>query len=125
MAYFDRSEIRDELLKDLITEEDIADSTNYIEDIAMRLGVSPLRIPKPAPYQVKTLAMCYALMLTALNASRNDGGGGDNEADAYELKRRVYAKRVAELETQVTAQTLLGGGSAGKRFPVSIPMRRC
>jgi len=69
MAYFTISDIRDELLKGLITEADIAESTAYIDDIAIRLGVRPERIVSPVPFQVKTLAMSYALMLTALNAS--------------------------------------------------------
>lgn len=125
VAYFDPFEVRDELLKDMIKQEDIADSTEYIDDIALRLGVDPVRIPVPAPYQVRTLAMCYCLMTIALNASLNNGSGGENEADAYELKRRVYAKRVAELESQITVKTLLGGGSSGKKFPMSISLRRC
>lgn len=125
ISYFDPFEVRDVLLKDLITQEDIADSTEYIDDIAIRLGVDPARIPVPAPYQVKMLAMCYTLMSVALNAAMNNGAGGENEADAFELKRRVYAKRVADLEAQVTAQTLLGGGSSGGKIPVSIPLRRC
>jgi hypothetical protein len=125
MAYFALGDVRDELLKELITDADIAESTAYIDDIAMRLGVRPERIPEPPPFQIKSLAMSYALMLTALNASMNNGNGGENEADAYELKRRVYAKRVAELEAQVTVQTLLGGGSSGRKFPVAVPLRRC
>ena len=125
IAYFDPFEVRDELLKDMIKQEDIADSTEYIDDIALRLGVDPARILVPAPYQVRTLAMSYCLMTIALNASLNNGAGGENEADAFELKRRVYAKRVAELESQITAKTLLGGGSSGKKFPMSISLRRC
>lgn len=125
MAYFATEDIRDLLLKNLIKPEDVAESTAYIDDIALRLGVNPGRIPSPAPFQVKTLAMCYALMLTALNASRMNGDGSDDGADAYEMKRRVYARRVAELESQMTAQTLLGGGSAGRKFPVTVPLRRC
>lgn len=125
MAYFDITEVRDELLKQLITEHDVAESTSYIDDIAIRLGVRPERIAVPVPFQVKMLAQAYSLMITALNASMNNGAGGENEADAYELKRRVYAKRVAELEAQITVSTLLGGGSSGNKFPVSIPMRRC
>ncbi len=125
MAYFEASEIRDKLLQKLVKQEDIEESTAYIDDIALRLGVMPARIPSPAPYQVRTLAMCYALMTTAQNETRMNSDGGEDGADAYELKRRVYAKRVAELEAQITAQTLLGGGSAGKKFPVSIQLGRC
>lgn len=124
MAYFTMSDVRDELLKGLITEDDIAESTAYIDDIAIRLGVRPERIVTPAPFQVKTLAMSYALMLTALNASMNNGAGGENAADSYEIKRQVYAKRVAALEDQVTAQTLLGGGSSSRKFPVSTRLGR-
>lgn len=124
-AYFDTFEVRDALLKKLIKQEDILESSDYIEDIAIRLDVDPSRIPTPAPYQVRALAMSYTLMLVALNASLNNGTGGENAADAYELKRRAYAKRVSELEAHVTAQTLLGGGSAGKKIPMSVPLRRC
>nr|WP_092074949.1 hypothetical protein [Dendrosporobacter quercicolus]NSL49575.1 hypothetical protein [Dendrosporobacter quercicolus DSM 1736]SDN23345.1 hypothetical protein SAMN04488502_11531 [Dendrosporobacter quercicolus] len=125
MAYFDTTEIRDKLLVKLIKPEDIQESTDYIDDIALRLGVNPGRIPVPAPYQVRTLAMCYALMTAAQNETRMNSDGGEDGADSYELKRRIYAKRVAELEDQITAETLLGGGSASKKFPVSIPLRRC
>jgi hypothetical protein len=125
MAYFELADIRDSLLQKLVRPEDVEESAAYIDDIALRLGVNPGRIPSPAPFQVKTLAMCYALMLTAQNASRMNSDGGEDGADAYEMKRRIYAKRVAELEAQVTPQTLLGGGSAGKKIPVSIPMKRC
>lgn len=124
MAYFTMDDVRDELLKGLITEDDIIESTAYIDDIAIRLGVRPERIVTPTPFQVKTLAKCYALMQTALNASLNNGAGGENAADAYEIKRQVYAKRVASLEDQVTAQTLLGGGSASRKFPVSTRLGR-
>jgi hypothetical protein len=125
MAYFDPEEIRDKLLQKLVKPEDVEESTDYIDDIAMRFGVDPGRIASPAPYQVRTLAMCYTLMITAQNETRMNSDGGEDGADAYEMKRRIYAKRVAELEAQVTAQTLLGGGSAGKKIPVSIPMKRC
>lgn len=125
MPYFDPEEIRDKLLQKLVKPEDIEESTDYIDDIAIRLGVDPRRIPSPAPYQIRTLAMCYSLMTTAQNETRMNSDGGEDGADSYELKRRVYAKRVAELEAQVTVQTLLGGGSAGKNFPISIPLRRC
>jgi hypothetical protein len=125
MAYFETSEIRDKLLLKFVKPEDVAESTAYIDDIAIRLGVDPGRIPLPAPYQVRTLAMCYALMITAQNETRMNSDGGEDGADAYELKRRIYAKRVAELEAQVTAQTLLGGGSLGKKFPISISLGRC
>lgn len=125
MAYFDPLEVRDELLKTILAEADILDSTAYIDDLAVRFGVNPSKIPTPAPFQIKMLAMCYALMQTALNASMNNGSGGESEADAYELKRRIYAKRVADLESQVTAQTFTGGGSSSKKIPLSTPLRRC
>lgn len=125
MAYFNKEDVRDELLRRLLKQEDIDESTAYIDDIAARLRVDPAMIPTPAPYAVRTLAMSYALMQTALNASMNNGNGGENAADAYELKRRVYSARVAELESEITAQTLLGQGSRKARFPLSISMQRC
>ena len=125
MAYFETEDVRDFLLKGILKQEDIDESTAYIDDLAQRLEVAPARIPNPPPFQVKTLAMCYALMLCAGNASLMNGDGGENGADAYELKRRNYAKRVDELELQMTAATLTGGGSTGRRIPTSIPLRRC
>ncbi|WP_371374388.1 hypothetical protein [Sporomusa aerivorans] len=125
MAYFNKEDVRDELLKRQLKPEDIDESTAYIDDIAARLRVDPAMIPNPAPYAVRTLAMSYALMQAALNASMNNGNGGENAADAYELKRRVYAARVTELEGEINAQTLLGRGSQKSKFPLSISMQRC
>ena len=125
MAYFETEVVRDSLLKGILKQEDIDESTAYIDDLAQRLEISPARIPNPPPFQVKTLAMCYALMLCAGNKSMMNGDGGENGADAWELKRRIYAKRVDELELQMTATTLIGGGSTGRRIPTSIPLRRC
>lgn len=125
MAYFETEDVRDSLLKGILKQEDIDESTAYIDDLAQRLEVSPAAIPNPPPFQVKTLAMCYALMLCAGNKSMMNGDGGENGADAWELKRRIYAKRVDELELQMTAKTLIGGGSTGRRIPTSIPLRRC
>jgi hypothetical protein len=125
MAYFEQVDVRDALLKGILKQYDIDESTAYIDDLAQRLEVSPARIPTPPPFQVKTLAMCYALMLCAGNKSMMNGDGGENGADAWELKRRIYAKRVDELELQMTATTLTGGGSTGRRIPTSIPLRRC
>lgn len=126
MAYFNQDEVRDVLLKNILKQDDIDESTAYIDDIAQRLQVSPTRIPTPPPFQVKTLAMCYALMVCAGNASLMNGDGGENGADAYELKRKNYAKRVEELETQITAQTLTGNASStGRTIPINISFGRC
>jgi hypothetical protein len=125
MAYFETEDVRDSLLKGILKQEDIDESTAYIDDLSQRLEVSPTRIPNPPPFQIKTLAMCYALMVCAGNKSMMNGDGGENGADAWELKRRIYAKRVDELEPQITAQTLTGGtSSTGRMIPINIPFGR-
>ena len=125
-VYFDVDDVDDELLKEYLQQYDgIAKSTRYIEDLAAGLGVSPEEIIDPVPFKVAELAECYALMETAKKKSMMNGSGGEDGADAYELKRRVYAAEVSRLEAQITADTLTGGQSVRRRtFPGSIPLYR-
>ena len=124
--YFDTAGVDDELLKEIITSEAVAKSTSYIEDLAAGLNVAVEDIAQPTPFKVVELAECYALMETAKKKSMMNSNGNNDGADAYELKRRVYAAEVDRLEAQITAETLTGGKSAARRtFPGSIPIYRC
>lgn len=125
MAYFEVAEIRDQLLKNIIVQSDVDESTNYVEDLALSYGVSPDDIPKDPPYIVRKIAMYYALMTCAQNTSRYNDEGDDVGPDAYEMKRRMYASRLSDIEGKLTAASFAGGASAVTRFPTRIPMRRC
>lgn len=124
-VYFNPHLLRDELLSSLVTEEQIIQSTRYIEDLALSLGVSPNKIAKPVPYKVEILASYYTLMITALQQSMMNSDGSENGEDAYELKRKVYAKMVYDLEGQITRGMLLGYTSTRRRaFPEVLPLSR-
>lgn len=107
MKYFEKEEIRDQLLADMLTEEDIADADNYIDDLAQSLNVEPRDIVIPTPYKVKQLAMSYALMICARGGSIMNERGADGN-DAYEIKRRVYQREIDRLTSAMTVQILTG-----------------
>ncbi|WP_110955208.1 hypothetical protein [Anaerosinus massiliensis] len=123
--YFDKNLIDDELLKECVTPTHIAKSTAYVEDLANSLGVGAGSIVEPAPFKIQQLAEAYALMEAAKKQSMMNTSGTVEGADAYELKRRVYAAEVDDLTDQITADTFTGGKSAKKRaFPMSVSVYR-
>ena len=83
--YFDTDDVVDALLGKKITDRVLVKSSLYIEDLAMNFGVRPERIAHPVPFKIARLAMCYALMMTALESSRMASNGEQDGADAYEL----------------------------------------
>lgn len=123
--YFDADTIDDEMLKDSVTEKQIYKTSQYIEDLAESLNVDAENILEPTPFKVAELAEAYALMETAKKQSMMNTNGAVEGADAYELKRRVYASEVSRLEAQITAETFTGGQSASRRtFPMSVKVYR-
>ena len=123
--YFDTTDTADELLTPCLKDTAIAKSSEYIESLALGLGVSVPRIISPTPFIVSELAEAYALMETAKKESMMNTDGQADGADAYELKRRVYAAEVERLEGQITADVLTGGSSVKRRvFPGSVPLYR-
>ena len=67
--YFNMEDVRDTLLQPRLSDEDVAESTDYVDGLAARLGVSPERIRTPVAYPIRQLALFYALMVCARNAS--------------------------------------------------------
>ncbi|MBP2629887.1 MAG: hypothetical protein H6Q70_515 [Firmicutes bacterium] len=129
--YFDTTLIDDSMLKTYVTETHIKKSTNYIEDLATSLGVAIANIANPTPFKIAELAEAYALMETAKKKSMMNTNGQIEGADAFELKRRVYAKQVDSLTNQITATTFTGPlvdahGNAitSLSFPISMVIRR-
>lgn len=123
--YFDADSIDDEMLKGSVTEKQIYKASQYIEDFAESLNVDPADILDPTPFKVAELAEAYALHETAKKQSMMNTSGAVEGADAFELKRRVYADEVSRLEAQITADTFTGGLSATRRkFPMSVKVYR-
>lgn len=115
---------RDELLKSAVSDNDISEADDYINDLSWSVGIDPIRIPTEIPYKVKQLAIAYALMTAASNKSRMNQKGQDG-VDAYELKRKVYAAKVTSLTDDITASPsiLLGRNSRPSTFK-SIALTR-
>lgn len=123
--YFKDIDVNDQLLNDVVNERDIVQSSQYIEDLARNYGVDPRDIPKPTPFKIARLAMFFCLMQTALEQTLMSSAGQEADDDAYEKKRKLYASLVADLESQLTADTFLGGISAVKTaFPATMKIYR-
>jgi hypothetical protein len=108
---------RDELLREIITQDDIIGATEFVNDFAWSKDVDPIEIPNiEIPYKVKQLAISYAFMTAAQNQSIMNQKGIDG-ADAYELKRKVYAAKVEALKNEITVPVLLGHSTRESSFP--------
>ena len=123
MSYCTLDDIRDELLKALVTDDDLAEADSEIDDIARSLNVDPTQIPSnPYPSIVKKLAAALTLNITARNNSLMNGADGE---DSYEIKMQVWAKEADRLTKMITPDLLLGGKPPQKsKFPFTIAMKR-
>ena len=124
--YFNIEDVLDVLLKDLLTDEDIQESTQYVNGLAARLSVAPDHIRTPIAYPVSQLALFYALMVCARNASALIDGNLETKEDAYERKRAIYEKEYLRWEARITAETFTGlaGADAGDAIPLTTKVRR-
>jgi hypothetical protein len=125
--YFNAEAVRDLLLKDRITDEDIQESTDYVNGVAVRLNVSPDRIRVPVAYPIQQLALFYALMVCARNQSiMVDGRDMEAGDDPYEKKRAIYEKEYQRWEGRITAETFTGlsGRDTGEAIPLTTKVRR-
>lgn len=110
MAYFSLDDITDGLLKGNVTEESVIASTEFINDLAYRFGVSVSEIPtNPVPYKIKKLAEYKALAESALSLSTMTDTDKGSGADAYELKRKIYEEKVLQSQTALSAEDFRGG----------------
>ncbi len=110
MSYCTLDDMKDSILKKLVTTDEIAEAEAYINDLAWSVGIDPIRIPKiEIPYKVHKLAIAYTLMTVAMNKSAMNTRAHDGE-DAYELKRKIYVKQVDDLTREIKLNTdfLLG-----------------
>lgn len=123
--YFDLDDLHDSLLNKRVSDWIMHKTSQYIEDLAKNYGVAPEDIKNPTPFKVNQIAVYYALMTAALESSRMASNGEQDGADAYELKRRVYADMLKDLLDEISAETFTEGLSApANPFPMSIKIHR-
>lgn len=125
-VYFDLTVIEGEsLLKTVVGISHIEKSTRYIENLAISLGVKVDEITNPIPMKIQELAECYTFMEAAKKKSKMNASGSSEGADAYELKRRVYAAEVDKLTKEITANDFLANkSSTAWEFPFTMPLYR-
>lgn len=104
-------DFEDELLGEVITESDLVAADDYVRVVASRLGVLFSQIPTdPVPLIVKDLALAVAYERRARLKSGIQPAayrGGDQE-DAYEAKRKIYAKERDRLVAEIGVSDFLG-----------------
>lgn len=102
MEYFDLSESRDTMIK--ITEEDLQESTRYVDALLQRQGIS--LSPGFIPHEVRRLAIAVAHRNRALLLSGR--GNGMSETDAYMAKYKAYDAEAKSWEILITPDLIMG-----------------
>ena len=118
--YFNMEDVRDTLLQPRLSDEDVAESTDYVDGLAARLGVSPERIRTPVAYPIRQLALFYALMVCARNASAMTSGRSMEAGDD------PYEREYMRWEARISAETFTGaeGKDLGENFPLTAKVGR-
>lgn len=123
-VYFDVRTLDDALLKSYVTPQIIAESTKYVEAVAMSYGVLPTDIATPTPFLVERVAMLYSYMTAAQRkATFSKGNSVDN--DSFALKFQMYKGLLNDVLSMLTADSFTNGMQAKKRrFPVTMRLER-
>ena len=119
-VYFDVRTLDDALLKSYVTPQIVAESTKYVEAVAMSYGVLPTDIATPTPFLVERVAMLYSYMTAAQRkATFSKGNSVDN--DSFALKFQMYKGLLNDVLSMLTADSFTNGMQAKKRrFPVTM-----
>lgn len=122
--YFDVRTLDDALLKSYVTPQIVAESTKYVEAVAMSYGVLPTNIATPTPFLVERVAMLYSYMTAAQRkATFSKGNSVDN--DSFALKFQMYKGLLNDVLSMLTADSFTNGMQAKKRrFPVTMRLER-
>ena len=122
--YFDVRTLDDALLKSYVTPQIVAESTKYVEAVAMSYGVLPTEIATPTPFLVERVAMLYSYMTAAQRkATFSKGNSVDN--DSFALKFQMYKGLLNDVLSMLTADSFTNGMQAKKRrFPVTMRLER-
>ena len=123
-VYFDVRTLDDALLKSYVTPQIVAESTKYVEAVAMSYGVLPTDIATPTPFLVERVAMLYSYMTAAQRkATFSKGNSVDN--DSFALKFQMYKGLLNDVLSMLTADSFTNGMQAKKRrFPVTMGLER-
>ena len=123
-VYFDVRTLDDALLKSYVTSQIVAESTKYVEAVAMSYGVLPTDIATPTPFLVERVAMLYSYMTAAQRkATFSKGNSVDN--DSFALKFQMYKGLLNDVLSMLTADSFTNGMQAKKRrFPVTMRLER-
>lgn len=123
-VYFDVRTLDDALLKSYVTPQIVAESTKYVEAVAMSYGVLPTGIATPTPFLVERVAMLYSYMTAAQRkATFSKGNSVDN--DSFALKFQMYKGLLNDVLSMLTADSFTNGMQAKKRrFPVTMQLER-
>lgn len=123
-VYFDVRTLDDALLKSYVTPQIVAESTKYVEAVAMSYGVLPTDIATPTPFLVERVAMLYSYMTAAQRkATFSKGNSVDN--DSFALKFQMYKGLLNDVLSMLTADSFTNGIQAKKRrFPVTMRLER-
>jgi len=123
-VYFDVRTLDDALLKSYVTPQIVAESTKYVEAVAMSYGVLPTDIATPTPFLVERVAMLYSYMTAAQRkATFSKGNSVDN--DSFALKFQMYKGLLNDVLSMLTADSFTNGMQAKKRrFPVTMRLER-
>lgn len=123
-VYFDVRTLDDALLKSYVTPQIVAESTKYVEAVAMSYGVLPTDIATPTPFLVERVAMLYSYMTAAQRkATFSKGNSVDN--DSFALKFQMYKGLLNDVLSMLTTDSFTNGMQAKKRrFPVTMRLER-
>lgn len=118
MSYCTIDDCKDTLIK--VEQNDVDEATAYVDALATSKGVN--KIKDPTPYEVKQLAIAYALGRRALYLGGKQRNGMDG--DPYLQKKKFYDAEVQRWEAKITAELLSGASSTRKPFPRVMRMVR-
>lgn len=123
-VYFDVRTLDDALLKSYVTPQIVAESTKYVEAVAMSYGVLPTDIATPTPFLVERVAMLYSYMTAAQRkATFSKGNSVDN--DSFALKFQMYKGLLNDVLSMLTTDSFTNGIQAKKRrLPVTMRLER-
>ena len=125
-VYFDPNTLDDALLKSYVATNEnlIKEANEYVEAVALGLGVQSQYIYEPTPLLVRNLGVYYVYMTCAQRKSLF-AKGGDADNDSFALKFKLYKGLLDSLLNMLTANTFTNGVQARKRcFPASLSMSR-
>lgn len=123
-VYFDVRTLDDALLKSYVTPQIVAESTKYVEAVAMSYGVLPTDIATPTPFLVERVAMLYSYM-TAAQRKATFSKGNSVANDSFALKFQMYKGLLNDVLSMLTADSFTNGMQAKKRrFPVTMRLER-